>query len=428
MRNIFFILITIWLGLAACSRKQEATAPTEITAAEDSAYQKVLQVETARTHTYFSKMNEVQLDSLIPLLRQAEAHYKDGKNADMKLRIYRFFGEMLWEKGRYTESVDYFMNAYEQAGLVDSLDTKRTIASQMAFRLIPSTTINGDSVDSALWKEHPELEALTYRVLERLSHEPHSVQLSLLAGLQRYYETIGDKEKALWCAHRKVATQEKTIRSEYTGCIIIGSAHARVGNQDSASYYRTKADSISKALDKKYPHRAWMHMDEEPFPWELIATLAMVGLLAVAAGIFVYYRKRLHKQQEELQQAKEEVERLTPGEDVFVKIEQIIDWHLRTAHSSLRMEKQDWHLLLIETDKRFDGVVSRLQRQYGLSEEEVHLCCLQLTDYPISHLGYVLGCSRVSIYRKSKEIVTRMGGDESVTLRDFLKKEVMIHD
>ncbi len=460
MRKVLFICIALLITVSACQQRKEISVPTlleqidtlllrnvdsarwmfnqltsaDVQTTEDSMYMTVLQIGIERNSKYFSLMNDSQLNALIPLMRQAEAYCKDSKNARMKLRTYHYIGEILWEKERYTESVDYFIAAYEQADQIDSLEAKKTIIMQMSSRLVPSFTFDKNDrfkkilKEEDIWKEHPELEALTNRVLERIVHEPWSVQSSILYSLQHYYEAIGNKEKVLLYARRNVASREKTLKSEYTINMFLSSTHRAVGNEDSAAYYHQKADSVEKVLDKKYPNKGWRFMTEEPTEENHGMTIVWVSALIIAVGgIFFYYYKRLNEQKKELQKARQAVERLTPEADVFVKIEQIIEYHLRTAHSSLRMEKSDWNQLLAETNKRYPDIVDEWQHQYGLNEEELRIACLHLTDHPVTHLSYVMGYSRVSVYRKSKDIVRKLGGDESIALRDFLKKKVVKH-
>ena len=410
----------------------EQLTPADVRNAEDSAYMAILYIEANRRKTYFSRMTDSQLNALMPSLELATAYCHKNRNARIQLRLNQYRAEILWLKGRYAESVDCFLAAWEEAKKLDWLEEREKQIMLLSNRLIPRVGLKelGDGfVGIDAWKEHPDWETMALQALERIADESWSVQVKLLMFLQSYYEEVGNKEKVLWCAHRNVAARDKKNPVDvWSSQLFLATTYSQVGDSVTARHHRTKADSIERVLDKKYPNSGW-RFDNVPQEkndglfWG-IGGLIIVGVL----GLFLYNRKQLRQSKKELLQVKKEVERLTPEADVFLKIEQIIEHHLRTAHSAYRMEKTDWNQLLAETNKRYSGVVDEWQNRYGLNEEELRIACLHLTEHPVTHLGYVMGYSRVSIYRKSKEVVAKLGGDDSVALRDFLKKTVVKRD
>lgn len=96
--------------------------------------------------------------------------------------------------------------------------------------------------------------------------------------------------------------------------------------------------------------------------------------------------------------------------DVELKMKHIIQDYKERDKSALCMEEDDWMQLVAETDRRWNGITLKLYSQYNLLQEEIHLCCLYLTDFPVSHFGYLLNCQRDTIYKKANRIVEKKMG------------------
>lgn len=109
---------------------------------------------------------------------------------------------------------------------------------------------------------------------------------------------------------------------------------------------------------------------------------------------------------------------------VFAKIERIIDAFKQCDKSDEQLNEEDWKCIIAEIDSCWNGNISRLSAQYKLSKDDIHLCCLFLIDIPVSHIPYLINCTRNTVYRKEREIINKMGiRDNSVKLKDILKKE-----
>lgn len=109
---------------------------------------------------------------------------------------------------------------------------------------------------------------------------------------------------------------------------------------------------------------------------------------------------------------------------VYVKMKRIIQSYKKTDKSSEHFDEEDWRQLIAETDMRWDNITLRLATKYPLSQDEIHLCCLYLTDIPTSHFRYIMECSRDAIYKKTKRILEQKMecSEKSTTLRDILEK------
>lgn len=90
---------------------------------------------------------------------------------------------------------------------------------------------------------------------------------------------------------------------------------------------------------------------------------------------------------------------------VCVKMKRIIQSYKKTDKSNERFDEEDWKQLIAETDIRWNDITIRLAAKYPLSQDEIYLCCLHLTDIPTSHFRYLMECSRDAIYKKAKRIL-----------------------
>ena len=109
---------------------------------------------------------------------------------------------------------------------------------------------------------------------------------------------------------------------------------------------------------------------------------------------------------------------------VCVKMKRIIQSYKKTDKSNERFDEEDWKQLIAETDIRWNDITIRLAAKNPLSQDEIYLCCLHLTDIPTSHFRYLMECSRDAIYKKAKRILEQKMKctDKSISLRDFLEQ------
>lgn len=184
----------------------------------------------------------------------------------------------------------------------------------------------------------------------------------------------------------------------------------------------------------------------------------IVGIIIALALLFVLWRRHkkakdilLHKNehinllqeeitrhihnQSEKQSLKEELRNLRTERqallkesyehsEVYVKMKRIIQAYKKTDKSNEYFDEEDWRQLIAETDMRWNDITIRLATQYPLSQDEIYLCCLYLTDIPTSHFRYIMECSRDAIYKKTRRILEQKMkcSDKSASLRDVLEK------
>lgn len=96
--------------------------------------------------------------------------------------------------------------------------------------------------------------------------------------------------------------------------------------------------------------------------------------------------------------------------DIHNKMRRIILSCKEHDKSEETMEDEDWLQLIAETDRCQSNITLYLQSEYHLTPEEIHLCCLYLTNFPIMHLAYLLNCTRDTIYKKANRILEQKMG------------------
>ncbi|MDE6215723.1 hypothetical protein [Bacteroides sp.] len=140
----------------------------------------------------------------------------------------------------------------------------------------------------------------------------------------------------------------------------------------------------------------------------------------------VALKEKLRKELDTLNQERQSLLKTTQEySKIELKMKRIIQDYKERDKSELCMEKEDWMQLVAEADRRWNDVTLKLYSRYNLSQEEIHLCCLYLTDFPISHFGYLLNCQRDTIYKKANRIVEKkMGFAHGATSLQKVLKEL----
>lgn len=110
--------------------------------------------------------------------------------------------------------------------------------------------------------------------------------------------------------------------------------------------------------------------------------------------------------------------------DIYAKMKCIINSCKECDQPNESFSENDWKQLIAETDRQWDNITIRLLSHYpSLSQEDIRLCCLLLTDFPIQHLSYLIPCSRNAIYKRENVIVERKMGfpHKATSLKEILK-------
>lgn len=120
----------------------------------------------------------------------------------------------------------------------------------------------------------------------------------------------------------------------------------------------------------------------------------------------------LEQKEEEIRMLKQRLDNLFADKvDVLDKVKRIIADFRCKESSEMKMEDSDWLLLQHEMDKRLDGVLTRIQKQYRLSDMEVCFFCLILADIPTSYQYCLFDRSTNYPYKKIKSLLEKLGID-----------------
>lgn len=132
-----------------------------------------------------------------------------------------------------------------------------------------------------------------------------------------------------------------------------------------------------------------------------IISISIITLTLIVAVIILSYKKR--KQKPNNRTEKEMLYKaglvLFEQSEVYNKMTLIIRSHKEKAESEI-MHQGDWLQLIAETNKCWNNIARELQSKYHLTEDEIYLCCLYLTNLPISHFCHILSCERDTIYKR----------------------------
>jgi hypothetical protein len=97
---------------------------------------------------------------------------------------------------------------------------------------------------------------------------------------------------------------------------------------------------------------------------------------------------------------------------------------LKVAYTKDTFNEAEWQELIRLVNVRWNGIIVDLQQQHAdLSSEEIQICCLYLIDIPIVYIGHFHGYGRSTIYRKNKEILSKLKAPSGAKLKDILQEK-----
>ena len=138
----------------------------------------------------------------------------------------------------------------------------------------------------------------------------------------------------------------------------------------------------------------------------------LVNRLSQQDGQLQEQEALLGQKEEEIRMLKQRLDNLSSDKiDVLNKVKRIIADFRCKESSEMKMEDSDWLLLQHEMDKRLGGVLTRIQKQYRLSDIEVCIFCLILADIPTSYQYCLFDRSINYPYKKIKSLLEKLGID-----------------
>lgn len=248
-----------------------------------------------------------------------------------------------------------------------------------------------------------------------------AMELSWLYG----EDMLNDKEKSLYYIKRNLAAREGEV-DEWLYHLTLSEAYRRIGQKDSADYYRREAERF------KNPKHEWPDFKPVLLVWDdevesVTFYYLLIGLILLGATTGFVFLRRRHLRTLSIMQR--ELDILSPhAPSVFDKIDRIVKDHLYKNRSELHMEEADWKQLQLETDKRWNHITLRLQKKYHLTNMEIRLFCLNLTEVPTMHMPYLFDRGRSTIYNKNRELLSKLKIERTSNtfkedLKAFIEKE-----
>lgn len=106
---------------------------------------------------------------------------------------------------------------------------------------------------------------------------------------------------------------------------------------------------------------------------------------------------------------------------VYVKLNLIITDFKWKDKSDNVLSDNEWKQLIMGVNSYTNNLVSRVSLQYNLSPKHTCLCCLLLLNFPVTHIAYVMHCTRPTVYNSEHDILMKMGEKyEKGKLRELL--------
>ncbi|MBQ8673360.1 MAG: hypothetical protein IJ511_04810 [Bacteroides sp.] len=394
------------------------------------------------------------------LLNNLSAYYEIHRNPSLHTRTLllqsNLYAHLHLTEQQRDYSIKAFLHAEQAAEARLLLQTAEQMAWSCAGAYVAGRTKATERPDTLSESNSPTKPKSEQALLEPLLLRAWKVadslgnyreKLAVLIPLNAYYAHMGRREQCLHFA----AEGERIRREEGKPQWVISSAWAsvyeRLNETDSARYYREKSrnEQQKQLLEDGQQKAADKYTATQRQQATAILIITLTGVILLALLLLMHYRKRLHHAEnrretaekehsaacEALQQhesealrMKREIALLTPPDEVCTKMESIIHEQLHKAKQTQHMDSADWNRLLLETEKRYPGLALHLSEEFNLNEEEIRLCCLHLTNYPVSHLRFILGYSRATVHRRSKEILGKMHIIHTVHLREALQEYV----
>lgn len=430
--------------------------------------------------TYYNGTNDIE--------KRARAHYysgcvyRDSRKKKEAMTQYLIAQPLAEEAGEKRLLSLIYLNIgylYYSQNLNTQADSSYQLAQQIGIQLKDSVLQAEVLSRRGLIRMekgeefYPEAEKMMLKALA-IVQKQSNIQLkeNVFSSLCQLYNWMENGEKAIEFAKQNLGVQ-KDRTTCYKAFELLGSAYYLILQYDSARYYLQKSlfttDYATKAgaymyladiakeqgdlatsLEMERNYSAYLDsMQKSRQPDAIVCaeqgmpsnkqniiskhthysiiSISIITLTLIVAVIILSYKKR--KQKPNNRTEKEMLYKaglvLFEQSEVYNKMTLIIRSHKEKAESEI-MHQGDWLQLIAETNKCWNNIARELQSKYHLTEDEIYLCCLYLTNLPISHFCHILSCERDTIYKKADRILeNKMGfAHKEISLKEALKKNL----
>lgn len=432
--------------------------------------------------TYYDKTNDTEKQA--QAYYYAGCVYRDLQKKEKAITQYLLAQPLAIKTGNmHLLSLIYnnIGNLYYTQNLNAQADSIYQLAEQIAIQLKDSMLQTETlSQRGMIYMEkgetfYPKAEELMLQAISIAQKLPsRRLKGNIYSSLSTLYNWMQNGEKSVEFAKRNLATQ-KDSSTYYEAYKLLGSAYYQAAKYDSARYYLQKSlptrnyatkagaymrladiakeqEDLATSLEMERNYSAYMDSLQSSRQADAIVCaekdiqinyhkkryntfitkhtyyfLISVGVITIIVifSIKRRYKQNLHNNINTINDKKYPLrEESFEQSDIYEKMKRIIFAYKNNDESEERMRKQDWLQLIAETDLCWNNIIRQLQLKYNLTEDEIHLCCLYLTDLPVSHFCHLLNCTRDTVYKKANRILEqRMGfSHKETSLKDVLKK------
>lgn len=432
---------------------------------------------------YYSKTNNIKM--LTRAYYYTGCVYRDlqkKKEAATQYLIAQTLAEETGNKRLLSLIYNNMEHLYYTQNLNTQADSIYQLAEQLAIELKDSTLqAETSSQRGMIWMEkgeefYPKAEKMmlkAFAIAEKLPNK--HLKGNVFSSLSILDDWMQNGKKAVEFAIRNLAVQKDSMAC-YNSYKLLGSAYYQIPQYDSAHCYlqkslptknfATKAGAymclaniareqgdLATSLIMERNYSAYMdslqnchqsgavvcaekdlqlRRQEEKYNafskqtrYYIISTCILFIAIGIVAAIITFFMRRKKKQhhgaEAKIRYKKGNIQ--FEQSDIYQKMSHIIYSHKQKEESEM-MHKEDWVQLITETNKCWNNIIQELQSEYNLAEDEINLCCLCLTDLPVSYFCHILNCTRDTVYKKADRILEqRMGfSHKEVSLKEVLKK------
>lgn len=339
-----------------------------------------------------------RMDKTNDAIRYAKLNISLRDDTTKRYRAYLLLGDAYYKAGQYDSATAYINK---------SLSSKRYGTKASAYMRLADIANQQGEISEALIFQQKNALYMDSLHLNRQSNDIINVEKKFER--QQFKSILRDNE-------------HKLLTSIIASCIIIVSIVILLRR------YRQKVNSLKQSQSQLEQKQEEAQNKVLTYSDELKRKDALLAEMKEKIA-------RIDADKKQWQQLKQEIEIMQNQRNayakeafehssVFAKIERIIGAFKQCDKSDEQLTEEDWKCIIAAMDSCWYGNISRLSAQHKLSKEDIHLCCLLLIEIPVSHIPYLINCTRNTVYRKEKEIINKMGiCDKSVKLKDILKKE-----
>lgn len=387
-------------------------------------------------------------------------------------RIYNQVGCVYYVQGLFAKSDSIYR------------ETERlSVLLQDTNLMISALTWQGKAITFQRRYKEAEAKLLKAESLLEKANVELTVRAGVFSALSAFYGQTHEGEKAVRYARINLDLQSDTLYS-FNAFMLLGDAYYWVHQYDSAIYYVEKSTSSPHYSDKAnsymrladiakkqgdierslelerilsacrdsaalYSQKGAVLQAEEAFKVKQLHTRHAYHLqwyrYAIVAGgvlgigvlcwLYGYYRRKIHRQQQETLAKEEELSKwqekdalrqttqqtvdelkiqrtrllqeILTYSDVYTKLQRILAGYKEKGYSKESLTDVEWKRLMLEIDPK--EALRDFGVKHGLEQKEIYYCYLLLLEFSASDRARILHIVRSTVYRIESRICQKLG-------------------